>query len=64
MSTSAAAESSSAPSAFPLGSEVEILTEAPGGLIAFNKPAGVLSHPNMKSEQPRALLTCDYSIEG
>lgn len=64
MSTSAAAESSSSPSAFPLGSEVEILTEAPGGLIAFNKPAGVLSHPNMKSEQPRALLTCDYSIEG
>ncbi len=48
----------------PLGTGVEILTQAPGGLIAFDKPAGVLSHPNMKSEQPRALLTCDYSIGG
>lgn len=49
---------------FPLGNEVRVLTEAPGGLIAFDKPAGVLSHPNMKSEQPRALLTCDYTITG
>ena len=49
---------------FPLGTEVRVLTRAPGGLIAFDKPAGVLSHPNMNSEQPRALLTCDYSIEG
>ena len=48
----------------PLGTGVAILTEAPGGLVAFDKPAGVLSHPNMRSEQPRALLTCDYSIEG
>jgi tRNA pseudouridine65 synthase len=48
----------------PLGAGVEILTEAPGGLVAFDKPAGMLSHPNMRSEQPRALLTCDYSIEG
>lgn len=49
---------------FPLHTDVEILTRAPGGLVAFDKPAGVLSHPNMKSEQPRALLTSDYSIEG
>ena len=49
---------------FPLGTGVEILTRAPGGLVAFDKPAGVLSHPNMKSEAPRALLTCDYSIAG
>jgi 23S rRNA-/tRNA-specific pseudouridylate synthase len=48
----------------PLGPGIEVLTQAPGGLLAFDKPAGVLSHPNMKSEQPRALLTCDYSIEG
>jgi 23S rRNA-/tRNA-specific pseudouridylate synthase len=48
----------------PLHDGVEVLVRAPGGLLAFDKPAGVLSHPNMKSEQPRALLTCDYSIEG
>jgi 23S rRNA-/tRNA-specific pseudouridylate synthase len=49
---------------FPLGTDVRVLTRAPGGLLAFDKPAGVLSHPNMNSEQPRALLTCDYSIAG
>lgn len=49
---------------FPLGEGVRVLTEAPGGLVAFDKPAGVLSHPNMRSEQPRALLTCDYTLEG
>lgn len=48
----------------PLHEGVAVLARAPGGLIAFDKPATVLSHPNMKSEQPRALLTCDYSIEG
>jgi tRNA pseudouridine65 synthase len=47
---------------FPLGSGVRVLKESIGGLIAFDKPAGVLSHPNMKSEQPRALLTCDYAL--
>ena len=49
---------------FPLGTEVELLTSAPGGLLAFNKPAGVLSHPNMNSEQHRALLTCEYRLNG
>jgi len=48
---------------FPLGEDVGIIARGPGGLLAFNKPAGVLSHPNMRSEQPRALLTCDYLIE-
>jgi tRNA pseudouridine65 synthase len=48
----------------PLHDGVAVLSRAPGGLMAFDKPASVLSHPNMKSEQPRALLTCDYSIEG
>lgn len=49
---------------FPLGEGVRVLIEAPGGLVAFDKPAGVLSHPNMRSEQPRALLTCDYTLDG
>jgi len=58
-----ASASASAPD-LPLGTEVEVLTSAPGGLFAFNKPAGLLSHPNMNSEQPRALLTCEYRING
>ncbi len=48
----------------PLHDGVMVIARAPGGLMAFDKPAGVLSHPNMRTEQPRALLTCDYSIEG
>lgn len=56
-------ETASAPD-LPLHDGVDIIADAPGGLVAFDKPAGVLSHPNMRSEQPRALLTCDYSIEG
>jgi tRNA pseudouridine65 synthase len=50
--------------ALPLGRDVTVVAQGPGGLLAFDKPAGVLSHPNMRSEQPRALLTSDYSIEG
>lgn len=34
------------------------------GLVAFNKPAGVLSHPNAKGEEPRSLLACRYSEDG
>ena len=49
---------------FPMGEGVEVLARGEGGLIAFNKPAGTLSHPNMRSEQPRSLLTCDYLLEG
>jgi len=34
------------------------------GLAAFSKPAGVLSHPNRISEQPRSLLTVRYVEDG
>ncbi len=47
----------------PLGREVRLLTRDANGLVAFDKPAGVLSHPNMTSEAPRALLTCRYDLE-
>ena len=30
------------------------------GVAAFAKPAGVLSHPNLPGDVPRALLTCAY----
>jgi 23S rRNA-/tRNA-specific pseudouridylate synthase len=51
-------------SSLPLGTGVTLLTVDPNGLAAFSKPAGVLSHPNRVSEQPRALLTAPYVEEG
>jgi 23S rRNA pseudouridine955/2504/2580 synthase len=49
--------------ALPLGRDVKLLTRDPRGLAAFNKPAGILSHPNRVSEEPRALLTASYNLE-
>lgn len=47
----------------PLGSGVALLNKDPNGLAAFNKPAGVLSHPNQRADEPRSLLTCRYDDE-
>lgn len=43
-----------------LGPGVTELAHDVNGLVAFNKPAGILSHPNEGSDQPRSLLTCSY----
>lgn len=51
-------------STLPLGTGVSLLAVDGNGLAAFSKPAGVLSHPNRISEQPRALLTVPYVEEG
>ena len=51
-------------SALPLGRGVTLLTRDANGLVAFDKPAGVLSHPNSVEDEPRALLTASYSLEG
>lgn len=48
----------------PLGSGVELLAHDANGLAALAKPAGVLSHPNMHSEQSRSLLAAPYTLEG
>jgi len=48
----------------PLGREVTLIAQDDNGLVAFNKPAGVLSHPNRISDQPRCLLTSHYEAEG
>ncbi|MBC8040634.1 MAG: RNA pseudouridine synthase [Opitutaceae bacterium] len=48
----------------PLGNGVTLLTHDANGLAALSKPEGVLSHPNMESEVPRALLTVPYTIKG
>jgi 23S rRNA-/tRNA-specific pseudouridylate synthase len=42
---------------------VSLLRRAEPGILAFSKPAGVLSHPNEPDGEQRALLTCAYSME-
>jgi len=44
----------------PLGRGVAVITRDANGLVAFAKPAGVLSHPNAPSDEPRSLLTAPY----
>jgi tRNA pseudouridine65 synthase len=44
----------------PLGRGVTLLNRDLQGLAAFDKPAGVLSHPNRIADQPRSLLTVPY----
>jgi 23S rRNA-/tRNA-specific pseudouridylate synthase len=47
----------------PLNQGVHLLTRDANGLVAFDKPAGVLSHPNGSEDEARALLTCHYDKE-
>jgi tRNA pseudouridine65 synthase len=51
-------------SQLPLGKGVTLISHDVNGLAALSKPAGVLSHPNMESEIPRALLLATYTIKG
>jgi len=46
--------------ALPLGPGVTLLAHDANGLAACNKPAGVLSHPNERADEPRSLLTGTY----
>ena len=48
----------------PLGRAVTLLKRDANGLAAFNKPAGVLSHPNDAGDEPRSLMTARYTLEG
>jgi len=41
-----------------------LLARDPNGLIAFNKPAGVLSHPNRSADERRSLLQARYVEDG
>ena len=47
----------------PLGNMVKLLNRDANGLAAFDKPCGLLSHPNASQDEPRALLTCRYDKE-
>ena len=48
----------------PFGRDVKVITRDASGLAALVKPAGVLSHPNTREDEPRALLTVRYVVEG
>ncbi len=47
----------------PLHDGVRLLAKDVNGLAAFDKPAGVLSHPNGSEDEARALLTSHYDKE-
>lgn len=48
----------------PLGRGVRLIARDENGLAAFDKPAGVLSHPNGPGEEKRALLQARYEFDG
>ena len=50
--------------ALPLGRDVALIARDANGLAAFNKPAGLLSHPNTAGDQPRSLLNARYGLDG
>ncbi|HVU17279.1 MAG TPA: RNA pseudouridine synthase [Candidatus Didemnitutus sp.] len=47
----------------PLNVGATVLTRDAQGLLALDKPAGVLSHPNRIADQPRSLLNATYDLE-
>jgi 23S rRNA-/tRNA-specific pseudouridylate synthase len=50
--------------ALPLGRGVRLLAKDANGLVAFDKPAGVLSHPNERGDERRSLLSARYELDG
>jgi 23S rRNA pseudouridine955/2504/2580 synthase len=50
--------------ALPLGRGVTLVKRDANGLAALAKPEGVLSHPNERGDEPRALLNAPYQLEG
>jgi len=51
-------------STLPLGRGVQIVARDANGLVAFDKPAGVLSHPNTARDEARSLLVAHYDTKG
>ena len=48
----------------PLGRDVAVIAHDENGLAALNKPAGLLSHPNERGDERRALLQAHYVTDG
>ena len=51
-------------SALPLHTTVSILNRNNHGIVALEKPEGILSHPNSKNEKKPALLNVPYDFDG
>ena len=51
-------------SALPLHPTISILNHNKHGIVALEKPEGILSHPNSKNEKKPALLNVPYDIGG
>lgn len=49
--------------ALPLGKGVRVAAVDPSGLIAFEKPAGIMTHPNEDADQRTSLLRNVYDLE-
>lgn len=47
----------------PLHDGVRVLAEHPCGLVAVDKPEGVLAHPNRSEDNVRSLVTANYSLD-
>ncbi|MGZ0654842.1 RluA family pseudouridine synthase [Coraliomargarita sp. W4R53] len=47
----------------PLNKGVNILAHNEDGLVALEKPAGAMSHPNKTEDNQRSLLAADYDLE-
>jgi 23S rRNA-/tRNA-specific pseudouridylate synthase len=50
-------------SQLPLGRGVTILNVNEDGLVALNKPSGVLSHPNSAEDRKRSMIIADYDYD-
>ncbi len=48
----------------PLGPGVRLITANQHGLVALDKPAGLMSHPNQDGETKRSLLQAGYDYDG
>mgnify|MGYP005840112147 CR=1 FL=1 len=47
----------------PLGKGVRVAAVDSSGLIAFEKPAGIMTHPNKDADQRMSLLRAAYNLE-
>ncbi|MFQ3225616.1 MAG: tRNA pseudouridine65 synthase [Lentimonas sp.] len=48
----------------PLGPGVRLITSNEHGIVALDKPAGLMSHPNAEGDTKRALLRAHYDYDG
>ncbi len=62
-SESAAGETSGLDDSLPLGRGVRVLAADPNGLLALEKPAQLLSHPNTARDHGKSLLRALYDLD-